>query len=50
LTAGEFDLNDTGKSKSTGVLYAEAQFAIDKAGQLQINMIGNPWKLTDNID
>ena len=50
LTAGEFDLNDTDKSKSTGVLYPAAEFAIDKQGELQINLIGNPWKLVDLID
>ncbi len=50
LTAGEFDLNDTDKSKSTGVLYPAAELAIDKQGELQINLIGNPWKLVDVID
>jgi hypothetical protein len=50
LTAGEFDLNDTDKSKSTGVLYPAAEFVIDKQGELQMNLIGNPWKLVDVID
>ena len=50
LTAGEFDINDTDKSKSTGVLYPAAEFEIDKQGELQINMIGNPWQLNDVID
>jgi hypothetical protein len=50
LTAGEFDLNDTDKSKSSGVLYPAAEFVIDKQGELQINLIGNPWNLTDIID
>jgi len=50
LTAGEFDLNDTDKSKSTGVLYPAAELVIDKQGELQINLIGNPWNLVDVID
>jgi len=50
LTAGEIDINDTDKSKSTGVLYPAAEFVIDKQGELQINLIGNPWKLVDIID
>src|SRR5882724_3031634 len=50
LTAGEFDVNDTDKSKSTGVLYPAAEFVIDKQGELQMNLIGNPWKLVDVID
>jgi len=49
LTAGELDLNDTDKSKSTGVFYPAAEFEIDKQGELQINLIGNPWKLVDVI-
>jgi hypothetical protein len=50
LTAGEFDLNDTDKNKSTGVLYPAAEFEIDKQGELQINLMGNPWQLSDVID
>ena len=50
LTAGEFDVNDTDKSKSTGVLYPAAELVIDKQGELQMNLIGNPWKLVDVID
>jgi hypothetical protein len=50
LTAGEFDLNDTDKSKSTGVLYPAAELVIDKQGELQMNLIGNPYNLVDVID
>ena len=50
LTAGEFDLNDTDKSKSTGVLYPAAEFTIDKQGELQMNLIGNPWNLVNVLD
>jgi len=50
LTAGEFELNDQDKSKSTGALYPLAQLAIDKEGQLQIELNQNPWKLVDVID
>ena len=50
LTAGEFDLNDQDKKKSTGVLYPLAQLAIAKDGQLQIELNQNPWKLVDVLD
>jgi hypothetical protein len=50
LTGGEFDLDDNDKSKSTGVLYPECQLAIDKQGQLQIQLAQNAWKLVDVID
>jgi len=50
LTAGEFDLNDQDKSKSTGVLFPAAQLIIDKEGQLQIDLNQNSWRLVDVID
>jgi hypothetical protein len=50
LTGGEFDLNDTDKSKNTGVLYPAAKLAIDKEGQLQIELTQNAWKLVDILD
>jgi hypothetical protein len=50
LTAGEFDINDTDKSKSTGVLYPLCQLAMDKEGQIQFQLAQNPWKLVDIID
>jgi hypothetical protein len=43
-------VNDTDKSKSTGVLYPECQLAIDKEGQLKIELTQNAWKLVDVID
>jgi hypothetical protein len=50
LTAGEFDLNDQDKNKSTGVLFPAAQFVINAEGELQIELNQNPWKLTNIID
>ncbi|MFZ3216685.1 MAG: hypothetical protein WA192_11555 [Candidatus Acidiferrales bacterium] len=50
LTGGELNLDDQDKSKNSGVLYPAAQLAIDKEGQLQIDLNQNPWKLVDLID
>jgi hypothetical protein len=50
LTAGEFELNDTDKSKSTGTVYPSAQLIIDKQGQLQFDLSQNPWRLVDVLD
>ena len=50
LTAGEFDLNDEDKSKSTGTFYPEAELLLNKQGELQFNLIGFPWQLVDIID
>ena len=50
LSGGELDLNDSDKSKSTGVLFPRAQLVIDKQGQLQIDLTQNAWKLVDVLD
>jgi hypothetical protein len=50
LNSGEFDINDTDKKKSTGVLYPQCQLAMDKEGQLQFQLAQNAWKLVDIID
>jgi hypothetical protein len=50
LSGGEIDLNDSDKSKSTGVLFPRAQLVIDKQGQLQIDLAQNAWKLVDVLD
>jgi hypothetical protein len=42
LTAGEFELKDTDKRKSTGLVYPAAQLIIDKQGQLHIDLSENP--------
>jgi hypothetical protein len=50
LTAGVLELNDQDKSKSTGMLYPEAQLVLDKEGQLQLDLAQNPWRLSDVLD
>jgi hypothetical protein len=50
LTAGEFNLDDSDKKKSAGVLYPAAQLVINKEGQLEIQLNKNPWKLVNIID
>ena len=50
LTTGELDLIDADKTKSSGFLYPEAELVINKQGELQWNLVGNPWKLVDIID
>src|SRR5215472_2066961 len=50
LTAGEFDINDSDKNKSTGVLYPAAQLVINKDGQLEFQLRKDPWKLVNIID
>ena len=50
LTAGEIDINDADKDKSSGVLYPAAQLVINKEGQLEFQLRKNPWKLVNIID
>lgn len=50
LTAGEFELNDTDKNKSTGVVFPAAQLIIDKQGELQYQLREDAWKLIDVLD
>jgi hypothetical protein len=50
LTAGELNIDDNDKSKSTGQLYPAAQLIMDKEGKLQLDLNQNPWRLVDLID
>jgi hypothetical protein len=50
LTAGEINLNDSDKSKSSGALYPAAQLIINKEGELQFELNQNAWKLTNIIE
>ncbi|MGD0789838.1 MAG: hypothetical protein ABR898_17830 [Terracidiphilus sp.] len=50
LAIGEFDLNDTDKSKSTGFLYPASKLVIDKQGEFHYDLAGSPWALVDVLD
>jgi hypothetical protein len=50
LTAGEIEIVDSDKDKSTGFLYPAAQLVINKEGQLEFQLNKNPWKLVNIID
>jgi hypothetical protein len=50
LTAGEIQLNDTDKSKSTGVLYPRAMLTVDKENEIKFDLATDPYKLTDILD
>jgi hypothetical protein len=50
LTAGEIEINDANKDKSSGVLFPATQLIINKEGQLEFQLYQNPWKLVNIID
>jgi hypothetical protein len=50
LAAGEIELDDADKSKSTGFFYSEAKLTVDEQGQLKFDLVAYPWRLMDIID
>jgi len=50
LTAGEINLNDSDKSKSSGVLFPAAQLIVNNEGELQFELNQNAWKLNNIIE
>jgi threonine dehydrogenase-like Zn-dependent dehydrogenase len=50
LTAGQIDLNDSDKSKSSGVLYPASRLIINKRASFSLSFAKNPWKLVNIID
>src|SRR5664279_419358 len=49
LTAGQIDINDQDKSKSTGVLHPADQHQINKDREVQLDLNHNPWRLNNII-
>src|SRR6266436_6280665 len=45
LTAGELDLNDKDKNKSTGILYPTAKLRLSKDNELTLDLNQNPWQI-----
>jgi hypothetical protein len=50
LSAGQLELNDQDKTKSTGVLFPAAQLIINSDGKLELDLRQNPWRMSDIID
>jgi hypothetical protein len=50
LAFGQFELNDTDASKSTGFLFPASKMVIDKQGELHYDLAGTPWPLVNVLD
>jgi hypothetical protein len=50
LTAGEIEISDAHKDKSSGILFPEAQLVINKEGQVDFELQQYPWKLVNIMD
>jgi hypothetical protein len=50
LAIGQFDLNDTDPTKSTGFLYPASKLVVNEQGESRYNLAGNPWALENVLD
>jgi len=50
LAVGQFDLNDTDPTKSTGFLFPASKLVIDDQGKFHYDLAGNPWMLVNVLD
>jgi hypothetical protein len=50
LMVGQFDLNDTDNSKSTGFLFPASRLVVNEQGEFHYDLAGNPWSLVNILD
>jgi hypothetical protein len=47
---GQFEINDTDNTKSTGFLYLASRLVVDKQGAFHYDLAGSPWSLVNVLD
>ncbi|MGA2570867.1 MAG: hypothetical protein ABSF23_10130 [Terracidiphilus sp.] len=50
LMVGQFDMNDTDNTKSTGFLYPASRLVVDEQGASRYDLAGIPWSLVTVLD
>jgi hypothetical protein len=50
LMVGQFDINDSDNTKSTGFLYPASRLVVDEQGVSHYDLAGNPWSLVKVLD
>lgn len=50
LMVGQFDMNDTENTKSTGFLYPASKLVLDDQGVFHYDLAGSPWSLANILD
>jgi hypothetical protein len=50
LMIGQFDMNDSDNTRSTGFLYPATRLVADEQGALHYDLAGNPWPLGNILD
>jgi len=50
LMVGQFEINDTDNTKSTGFLYLASRLVVDEKGAFHYDLAGSPWSLVNVLD
>jgi hypothetical protein len=50
LMVGQFSMNDTDNTKSTGFLYPASRLVMDEQGEFHYDLAGSPWSLVNVLD
>jgi hypothetical protein len=50
LLVGQFDINDTDNTKSTGFLYPASRLVVDEQGEFHYDLAGSPWSMVNVLD
>lgn len=50
LMVGQFEINDTDNTKSTGFLYPASRLVMDEQGEFHYDLTGSPWTLVNVLD
>jgi hypothetical protein len=50
LMVGQFSMNDTDTTKSTGFLYPASRLVMDEQGDFHYDLAGSPWSLVNVLD
>ncbi len=50
LMVGQFDMNDTDNTKSTGFIYPASKLVTDEQGEFHYDLAGSPWSLVNILD
>ncbi len=50
LMVGQFDINDTDNTKSTGFLYPASRLVMDEQGEFHYDLADSPWSLVNILD
>jgi len=50
LMVGQFDINDTDNTKSTGFIYPASRLVMDEQGDFHYDLAGSAWSLVNVVD